>query len=97
MVSLPTYILMHHNNIEIYFQYMNRIAFLHTKFFKITFLTAENCISKITDKIIKYLDIVTKMYKGRFFNKDMLHRDNNFNLNSLIEHISPASLNICAK
>ena len=37
------------------------------------------------------------MYKSIGFNIDVFHRYNKFNLNSLIDHTRPASLNICEK
>ena len=42
-VPMPTYISLHHKNIELnfYLLYMNGMPFLHTK----SFLTSENCTS----------------------------------------------------
>ena len=61
-VLLSTDISLHHKNIELYFNfYMNRMPFLHTNLSKINFLTAEICISKSTDKIIKKMNTVTNM------------------------------------
>ena len=73
------------------------MPFLHTKSSKITFLTAENCISNIAVNIIKELQTVTNMYKARGFNIAVYNRNNKFNINAWKEHIRPENLNICAK
>ena len=62
---------------------MNRMTLLHTKSSNITLLTAENCISKSTDKIIKELNTVNSMYNEKVFIIEAFHGDNEFNLNAL--------------
>ena len=52
-VTLTINILLHHKNIELYFNFfMNVMMFLHTKLSKIIFLKAENCTSKSAYNII---------------------------------------------
>ena len=81
-VTLPTDISLHHKYIELYlfFPCMNRIPFLHTKVYKITFLPAENYISNSADKIINELNTVNRLYKARGLNMDVLYGDKKFNL-----------------
>ena len=55
---------------------MNGITFLQKKSSKITLLTAENCISRIADKIIQEIHTVTNMYKARGLKINSYHRDN---------------------
>ena len=54
-VTLLTDILLHHKNIEPYFDFfnMNGIPFLHTKSYKINLLTAEIFTSNSVDNTIK--------------------------------------------
>ena len=47
--------------------------------------------------MIKELKTGNSMYKARGFNMEGFHRDNEFKLNYLREHIRPKNFNICAK
>ena len=98
-VSLPTDIFLHNKNIKLYlgFFLMNGMSFLHIKPPRTTFLTEENCNSKIAGNIIKEFNTVNSMYKARGFNRSVIHGVNELNLNTLREHIRPASSNICTK
>ena len=98
-VSLSTDIVLHHENIELYFDflYMNIITFLNKNSSRITFHRPEKFTSKSADNIIKEINTVNNMYKSRGFSIYIFHRENQFNLNFLINHIRPESLNIYAK
>ena len=85
IISLPADISIHHKDIKIRIDlfYINRLHFLHTKSFNITFLTEEISISRSTDKIIQELHTVANMNKSRGFNISVYHRDNEFDINDL--------------
>ena len=91
IITLWIDILIHYNNIKLYmsFFYKNVISFLYTKPSKITFFTAEMFISRTRHEIIQELHTFTKMYKTRGVNTNVYHRNNEFNINDLREHISP--------
>ena len=55
---------------------MNGIPLFHKNICKITFLTAENCIPKSADNIIKELHTVNSMYKSIGFNIEVYHGEN---------------------
>ena len=93
---LTANILLNHQDIEIYLGlfHTNEVPSLHTKSFKITFLTAEISSPRRAEKIIQELDTVANMYTAIGFNTIAYHRYNEFDINDLREHIRPASLNI---
>ena len=73
------------------------MPFFHRKSSNTTFLTSEKNSSRSTDNIIQELNTVANMYTSRGFNIGVYHRENEFDINDLGEHIRNASLNICAQ
>ena len=99
IIPLTSDILLNHKEIKLYIYlfYINEMPLLHTKKSKIIFLTEENLNSRSADKIIQELDTVDNIYTESGFNINIYHRDNEFDINDLREHIRPESLNICAR
>ena len=98
IITFPTDTSLHEKKIGLYIDfYMNGMTLLHTKSYKITFVTAEYCISRKADSIIQELHTVTNVYKARGFNTNVYHWYNKLNIYALRYHIMPSSWNICAK
>jgi len=64
---------------------------------KIKFVIAEPFPSRTSRQIMKGLDKVRSLYEARGFNIDVYHGDNEFDINSVKEHVKPAKMHICAK
>ena len=97
-VPLPTDILLHRNNIELYFECFIQMKCLSSiKSHPRSLSSQQKIVFQSADNIIKQLNTVNKMYKERGFNIDVIHGDNKLNLNYFREHIRTENLSIYAK
>ena len=98
-IPLPHQIAKTYSKVQlyIYFFYVNKVPFLHTKSGHVNFLTVQQCISRGKKEIMKGLEIVKKIYRSRGFRIVCFHGDNEFNIYLLKRRMMPAEVNKCAK
>ena len=98
-VSLSTYILLHHKNIELYFNFLKyeRNACTPYKFIQNKFTHSRKIHFKWLRQHHQRIKQSQPHVQCKRLQHEIFYQDNKFNLNALRYHIRPASLNIHAK